>query len=111
MLNILLQAQEKGAGGPNMLLMMGLMFVVIYFFMIRPQSKRQKEERKFREEIQKGLKIVTTGGIHGKIVELKDSVLIIETEGGNRLKIEKTAISKELSAHHYGPKKDEKSKK
>ncbi len=111
MLNILLQAQEKGAGGPNMFLMMGLMFVVIYFFMIRPQSKRQKAERKFREEIQKGLKIVTTGGIHGKIAEIKDSVLIIDTEGGGRLKIEKSAVSKELTAHHYGPKKEDTTKK
>ncbi|MCW8941072.1 MAG: preprotein translocase subunit YajC [Flavobacteriales bacterium] len=80
------------------MLMFGLIFLVFYFFMIRPQMKKQKDLKKFREALQKGAKIVTIGGIHGKIVEVKDETAIIEVEGGNRLKIEKAAIAKEFSA-------------
>lgn len=75
-----------------------LIMVVFYFFMIRPQMKKAKDQKKFREAIKKGDKIVTIGGIHGKIVEVNDSTFIIEVEGGNRLKIEKSAISMENSA-------------
>ena len=72
--------------------------MVFYFFMIRPQMKKQKEQRKFRESLEKGTKVVTIGGIHGKIAEVKENTVIIEVEGGNRLKIEKSAIAKEFSA-------------
>ena len=60
--------------------------------------KKQKEQRKFRESLEKGTKVVTIGGIHGKIAEVKENTVIIEVEGGNRLKIEKSAIAKEFSA-------------
>jgi preprotein translocase subunit YajC len=75
-----------------------LIVVVFYFFMIRPQMKKQKEAKKFMENIQKGDKIVTIGGIHGKIAEIQDSTYIIEVEGGVRLKVSKTAISMDNSA-------------
>ena len=65
-------APQAGGSSMSMLLMMGLMIVVFYFFMIRPQMKRQKELTKFRSALQKGDKIVTTGGIYGKIDEIKD---------------------------------------
>ena len=94
--NILLQA-SSGSTIMSFLPML-LIIVVFYFFMIRPQMKKQKDLKKFREALQKGAKIVTIGGIHGKIVEVKDEIAIIETEGGNRLKIEKAAIAKEFSA-------------
>ena len=90
------EAGQEG-GGMQTLIMFGAIFLVFYLFMIRPQMKKQKEQRKFRESLEKGRKIVTIGGIHGKIAEVKENVVIIEIEGGNRLKIEKSAISKEFS--------------
>lgn len=99
-IGILLMSQPEGGqegGGLQTLIMFGAIFLVFYLFMIRPQMKKQKEQRKFRESLQKGNKIVTIGGIHGKIAEVKENVVIIEIEGGNRLKIEKSAISKEFS--------------
>jgi len=98
--SILLMASPEGGegGGLQTILMFGLIFLVFYFFMIRPQVKKQKEQKKFRESLEKGSKIVTIGGIHGKIAEVKDDIVIIEIEGGNRLKIEKAAIAKEFAA-------------
>jgi preprotein translocase subunit YajC len=76
-----------------------LMFVVVYFFMIAPQMKRAKKEKKFNAELQKGDKIITKSGLHGKILELndKDQTCIIETMSG-KVKFERSAISMELSA-------------
>jgi preprotein translocase subunit YajC len=96
---ILLQAAENPLGNWTTLLMFGLMFVVFYFFMIRPQMKKAKEEKKFREELAKGDRIVTIGGIHGKVAEIKDTTIIIEVGDNQRLKIEKTAVSKDGTAN------------
>jgi preprotein translocase subunit YajC len=96
---ILLQAAENPLGNWTTLLMFGLMFVVFYFFMIRPQMKKAKEEKKFREELAKGDRIVTIGGIHGKVAEIKETTLIIEVGDNQRLKIEKTAVSKDGTAN------------
>ena len=87
----LLQTLTEGQG-TSQLLFFGLIFVVMYFFMIRPQVKKQKNERKFREELKKGDDIITIGGIHGKIVEMKDSSVTIESYGV-KLKVEKSAIA------------------
>jgi preprotein translocase subunit YajC len=75
-----------------------LIFAVAYFFMIRPQMKRQKDEKKFAESLKKGDKIITKSGLHGKVVDLndKDFSCIIETMAG-RLKFDRSAISMELS--------------
>lgn len=73
-----------------------LLILVIYFFLIRPQIKRQKEEAKFAESLVKGMRIVTAAGIHGKILEVGDTFIVIESEN-SRLKINKTAVSKEFS--------------
>lgn len=90
--------QQPGAGGiTGMLLPLGLMGIVVYFFMIRPQTKRAKDAKNFRESIKKGDRIITLGGIHGKITEIGDTTFIIETEGGGKLKIDKTAVSHETS--------------
>ena len=70
-------------------------FGVFWLFMIRPQVKKQKAQQKFKESIGKGDKVVTIGGIHGKILEVQEATFIIEVEGGNRLKIEKSAVSME----------------
>lgn len=75
-----------------------LIFVVAYFFMIRPQIKRQKDEKKFAQALKKGDKIVTKSGLYGKVVELndKDFSCVIETMAG-RLKFDRSAISMEMS--------------
>ena len=74
-----------------------LMFVVIYFFMIRPQQKKAKNEKEFESTLKVGDKIITKSGIHGKVAELSDSTVIIETMAG-KLKMERSAISMEMSA-------------
>lgn len=90
--------QQAQTSGNISWVMLIAMFVVFYFFLIRPQVKKNKQQQQFREGVKKGDKIVTTGGIHGKIAEIRDKVFIIDTEGGGRLKIEKTAVSMEASA-------------
>jgi len=91
---ILLQAAPDvtGGGGSTSLIFFGLIFVVMYFFMIRPQVKKQKKENKFRSELQKGDQVITIGGIHGKVIEVKDTTVILENHGV-KIRIEKTAIA------------------
>lgn len=67
--------------------------VVFYFFMIRPQMKKQKQEKEFRESIQKGAKIVTIGGIHGRILEVNDTTFMVEIDTNVKVRLEKSAIS------------------
>lgn len=74
-----------------------LMFVVIYFFMIRPQQKKIKQEKEFESGLKVGDKIITKSGLHGKIAELADTTVVIETMSG-KLKMERSAISLELTA-------------
>ena len=83
-----------------------LIFAVAYFFMIRPQMKRQKDEKKFAEALKKGDKIITKSGLYGKVVELndKDFSCVIETMAG-RLKFDRSAISMELSNKLNAPAK------
>lgn len=89
--------QTSSGGGMMNLAFLGLMFVVFYFFMIRPQMKKQKEQTKFREAVAKGDKVVTLGGIHGKIVSMNDdNTFILESEG-TRLRLDKSAISMEAT--------------
>jgi len=100
--SLLLDAAAAPApkGGFDFMSMLPLLLIVVvfYFFMIRPQLKKTKDQKKYREELKKGDKIITIGGIHGKIAEVNDKTFIIEVEGGNRLKIEKAAVSMEFSA-------------
>lgn len=90
-------AGAQGGGGMGQLIMIPLIIVVFYFFMIRPQSKKAKEQKEFRETIDKGSKIVTIGGIHARILEVKDTTLVIEAGNGIKLEIEKSAVSVELT--------------
>jgi len=83
----------SGGGGMQLIIMMVLLFAVFYLFIIRPQSKRNKDLKKFRETLKKGDKVVTIGGIHGKILEMNDTTVTIEVEGQSRLKVEKSAIA------------------
>jgi preprotein translocase subunit YajC len=75
-----------------------MMIIVFYFFMIRPQMKKAKEQKKFRENLKKGDKIVTIGGLHGKVADIQDTTIIIETESGIKLKFEKSAVSMDQTA-------------
>ena len=72
---------------------MVLIMVVFYFFMIRPQVKKAKDHKKLVEDLKKGDKIVTTAGIHGRIVDMNETTFLIEVEGGTKIRFDKTAIS------------------
>lgn len=98
LLSVLLMMHPNNQGGRDgwgSMIFLLLIFIVFWFFMIRPQIKKQKAQQKFRDAITKGDKIVTIGGIHGKVIEVQDNTFIIEVEGQNRLKIEKNAVSME----------------
>ena len=100
MLNIILMMQPQGEEGANPLmnfLPLLLIVVVFYFFMIRPQMKRQKETRKFREGLAKNDKVVTTGGIYGKITEIKETTIILEIAKDIKIKVDKNGIVKDMS--------------
>ena len=93
-LSILLQAaqpQQQG-GGYSALIMIALIFVVFWLFFIRPQNKKQKEEQKFREALQKGDDVVTIGGIHGKVVEVKATTIMMSVDNNVKIEVEKSAI-------------------
>jgi len=90
---IFLQAGGSGIGN---FIMIPLMLLVVYMFMIRPQVKKQKREKQFQASIKKGAKVITTSGIHGKIVELNEGNCVLET-GAGKIKFERSAISMELS--------------
>ena len=81
-----------GGDGMSSLIMLGLMVLVFWFFMIRPQMKKQKELKKFREALAKGDHIVTIGGIHGKILEVTDTTVLVQSDN-TKLRFEKSAIS------------------
>lgn len=98
-MKILLQADPSGGGGISTLIMFGAIFVVFYFFMIRPQQKKQKELRSFRDNVAKGDRIVTIGGIHGKVESVKDTSVVVTVEGGTKLRIEKSAIASEFTGN------------
>jgi len=98
-LNILLMGAPKNGQNPIASFLPIILIVgVFYFFMIRPQMKKQKEEKKFRENLQKGDPVVTIGGIHGKIVEIEASTILVEVAMGTRLRFEKAAVSMSNSA-------------
>jgi preprotein translocase subunit YajC len=90
--SILLQQQAQG-GGMMQLLFLGAIIIVFYFFMIRPQVKKQKAEQQFRSSIEKGAKVVTIGGIHGRIVEVAEKTFLVEIDSNVRVRVEKSAIS------------------
>ena len=90
--NILLQATASEGTDFSFIILLGGMFLIMYFFMIRPQMKRQKEAKSFREGISKGDKVVTIGGLHGKVISVSDLTLMLELEQG-KVRIDKTAVS------------------
>lgn len=94
MLNVVLL---QVSGGIMNFLPMILIVVVFYFFMIRPQMKKAKDHKKFIAELKKGDKVITTAGIHGKIVDLNETTILVETEGGGKIRFDKAAVSLDSS--------------
>lgn len=100
LLNVLLQAGDGGAspaggllgGSTGMIIMMVLLFGIMYFFMIRPQQKKQKALQEARNAIKVGDKVVTAGGVHGKVKEVGDTYFILEIAEGVKIKIEKSSV-------------------
>jgi preprotein translocase subunit YajC len=93
-----LQAQGASQGGGlTMLLMLALIFVVMWLFMIRPQQKRQKELNNFRNNLSKGDKVVTVGGIYGTIVEVNDNKVLLEIDKDVKIKVDKASLVKDFS--------------
>jgi preprotein translocase subunit YajC len=92
LLSVLLQAQSSGLGSMGPLLMIVLLFVIMYFFMIRPQQKKQKEVQKMREALKSGDRVVTSGGIYGKLKEINDTHFIVEIADNVRIKVDKASV-------------------
>lgn len=99
---IILQAP---GGGVQQILMIGLIIIVFYFFMIRPQMKKAKDEKLFKEGIKKGDKVVTIGGVHGRVLEVNDSTFMLEIDTNVKVKIEKSGISAEATKQFMTPPK------
>ncbi|WP_010135796.1 preprotein translocase subunit YajC [Ochrovirga pacifica] len=81
-----------------------VMVIFVVFFMIIPQVRRSKNEKKFKQSLSKGAKVVTTGGIHGKLVEINEGTVMIETNAG-KLLLEKSALNMELTQKYNAPEK------
>ncbi len=96
MTTILLQA-APGGGGLMSFLPMVLIIVVFYFFMIRPQMKKQKNHKKYIEELDVNAKIITTAGIHGRIVEVSETTFLVDVGNGVKLRFDKSAIALDAS--------------
>ena len=99
-LTIFLQAEgapAQGGGSWSILVMFALMFVVMWLFMIRPQQKKQKEMEKFRNELKKGDKVVTIGGIYGTVKEIRDTTVDIEISNGVSIRVDKSSLVKDFS--------------
>lgn len=90
--SILLVAAQGNGGGWGSLLMIGALIAICYFFMIRPQSKKQKEIKKFRDALSVGDKVITAGGIYGKIKEIKDNTILLDIADNVRIKIDKGSV-------------------
>jgi len=92
---ILAQAQSQSPI-PSLVLM-GAIVVIFYFFMIRPQQKKTKDQKKFQDDLKVGDKVVTLGGAHGRVAEIEDDTLVLEVERGGRIRFSRSAISMESS--------------
>ena len=98
MLNLLQTAAPAAQGGGlSMWIMLILIFVVMWFFMIRPQRKQQKELQNFRDSLKKGDKVVTVGGIYGTVTEVKEGTVLIEVDNNVKIRVSKQALVKDYT--------------
>ena len=91
-MNVMLQAPAAGMDSSMMWIMLILMFVIMYFFMIRPQNKKQKEIAEFRRTLQVNQQVITAGGIHGTVKEINDNDVILEIDRNVRVKVDKNSL-------------------
>lgn len=96
LLTVMLQAQ--GGGDLSFIFMMVAIFAIMYFFMIRPQNKKQKEIANFRKNLEVGQSIITAGGIYGKIKEIEDNSVVVEIASGVKIKVDKNSIYADAKA-------------
>lgn len=96
LLTVMLQAQ--GRGDLSFIFMMVAIFAIMYFFMIRPQNKKQKEIANFRKNLEVGQSIITAGGIYGKIKEIEDNAVVVEIASGVKIKVDKNSIYADAKA-------------
>ena len=95
---VLMQAAPAAQGGGwQMWIMLILIFVVMWFFMIRPQRKQQKELQNFRDSLKKGDKVVTIGGIYGTVTEIKEGSVLIEVDNNVKIRVSKQALVKDFT--------------
>lgn len=106
--NLLLQAGENPGGGWPMFIMMMSIMAVFYFFMIRPQAKKQKEQESFSNTLTKGKEVVTASGIVGKINAVEENIVVLEVGPKNFIRMTRSAISKEMTEAHLGGGDDKK---
>ena len=97
MFTILQTAQAAQGGGWQMGIMLALIFVVMWFFMIRPQKKQQKELQNFRDSLKKGDKVVTIGGIYGTVCEIKENSVLVEIDSNVKIRVSKQALVKDFT--------------
>ncbi len=97
--NLLLQAGGEGGGLPMFIMLMSIL-VVFYFFMIRPQTKKQKEQATFMDSLQKGTEVVTASGIIGRINKVEDNIVTLEVGSKTYIRMTRSAISKEMTESH-----------
>ena len=99
LLSVLLMAPPQGSDANPLVSFLPLLLIILvfYFFMIRPQMKKQKDLRNYRENLKKGDKIITTGGIYGRIADIKENQIIMEVEDKIRIRIDKSAVLKDPS--------------
>ena len=90
-------AAGQTGGGLQMWIMLALIFVVMWFFMIRPQRKQQKELQNFRDSLKKGDKVVTVGGIYGTVCEIKEGTVLIEVDNNVKIRVSKNALVKDFT--------------
>ena len=89
--------QTQGQGGYGTIIMIVLIFAVMWFFMIRPQRKRQKELQNFRDSLKKGDKVVTIGGIYGTVCEVKEGTILMEVDNNVKIRVSKNALVKDFT--------------
>lgn len=88
---------SSSGGGYTSLLFLAMFVFILYFFMIRPQAKKAKEQRSFIDSIQKGQRVVTTGGVHGRVVQVEDRTVLLEVDKNVKIRVERSMVSVDFS--------------
>lgn len=97
-MNLMTVLLQGGGSSLSFIIMMVAIFAIMYFFMIRPQNKKQKEIMNFRRNLEVGQSVVTAGGIYGKIKELEDNVVVLEIAAGVKIRIDRNSIFADMAS-------------